>query len=187
MRRLGDLEMDGADRRLADGSQPDYKAAIARYEDYLKNFPNDPGNDRVLYQLARAHEQSGALEVALKTLTALVQKHPGTVYADEAQFRRGELLFATRQYAAAEAAYATVLKSGNQTPFHERALYMQGWSLFKLGRLDDALQPFFGVLDAKLGTAQRASPAATANWSTTPSASPASRWPTCRARPASRR
>ena len=151
MRRLGDLEMDGADRRLADGSQPDYKAAIARYEDYLRNFPNDPGNDRVLYQLARAHEQTGALEVALATLTALVQKHPGTVYADEAQFRRGELLFATRQYAAAETAYATVLKSGNQTPFQERALYMQGWSLFKLGRLDDALQPFFGVLDAKLG------------------------------------
>ncbi len=151
MRRLGDLEMDGADRRLADGSEPDYKAAIARYEDYLKNFPNNPGNDRVLYQLARAHEQGGALEVALKTLTQLVQQHPGTVYADEAQFRRGELLFATRQYAAAEAAYANVLKSGNKTPYNERALYMQGWSLFKLGRLDDALQPFFGVLDATLG------------------------------------
>jgi len=152
MRRLGDLEMDGADRRLADGSEPDYKAAIARYEDYLKNFPNKPGNDRVLYQLARAHEQGGSLEVALKTLTQLVQQHPGTAYADEAQFRRGELLFATRQYAAAETAYATVLKSGNKTPYNERALYMQGWSLFKLGRLDDALQPFFGVLDAKLGT-----------------------------------
>ncbi|MFY9512175.1 MAG: tetratricopeptide repeat protein, partial [Rubrivivax sp.] len=177
MRRLGDLEMDGADRRLADGAEPDYKAAIARYEDYLRNFPNSPGNDRVLYQLARAHEQGGALEVALKTLTQLVQQHPGTAYADEAQFRRGELLFATRQYAAAEAAYATVLNSaprpalpaaprgetgkvaephlpisGQATPYQERALYMQGWSLFKLGRLDDALQPFFGVLDAKLGT-----------------------------------
>ena len=151
LRRLGDLEMDGADQRLADGATPDYKAAIARYQDYLKQYPEDPGNDRVLYQLARAQEQGGSLELALQTLTQLVQKYPATPYADEAQFRRGELLFATRQYAAAEAAYATVLKSGHQTPYNERALYMQGWSLFKLGRLDDALRPFFGVLDAKLG------------------------------------
>jgi tetratricopeptide (TPR) repeat protein len=152
MRRIGDLEMDGADKRLADGATPDYKVAIERYEEFLKTYPNDPGNDRVLYQLSRAHEQSGALEVALKTLDQLVQKYPDTVYADEAQFRRGELLFATRQYAAAESAYGTVLKSGNTTPFNERALYMQGWSLFKLGRLEEALRPFFGVLDAKLGS-----------------------------------
>ena len=33
---------------------PDYKAAIARYQDFLKTYPNDPDNDRVLYQLARA-------------------------------------------------------------------------------------------------------------------------------------
>ncbi len=26
---------------------------------------------------------------------------------------------------------------------------MQGWSLFKQGRLEDALQSFFGVLDRK--------------------------------------
>ena len=27
---------------------------------------------------------------------------------------------------------------------------MQGWSLYKQGRLDDALQSFFGVLDLKV-------------------------------------
>jgi tetratricopeptide (TPR) repeat protein len=31
---------------------------------------------------------------------------------------------------------------------------MQGWSRFKQGRLDDALQPFFAVLDARLGSEQ---------------------------------
>ncbi|HEX3140026.1 MAG TPA: hypothetical protein VHQ87_08225, partial [Rhizobacter sp.] len=39
MRRLGDLEMDTADNKLASGEgsgTPDYKAAIARYEEYLK-------------------------------------------------------------------------------------------------------------------------------------------------------
>ena len=44
MRRLGDLEMDNADRRAAEstsaaGDVPDYKAAIARYQDFLKAYP----------------------------------------------------------------------------------------------------------------------------------------------------
>jgi cellulose synthase operon protein C len=154
MRRLGDLEMDSADQRIADGQAKgelaDYQAAIKRYQDYLKSHPNDPGNGRVLYQLARAHEQGGALEVALKTLDRLVREFPNSPYHDEAQFRRGELLFAVRDYAKSEQAYAAVLAS-NDAAYHERALYMQGWAIFKQGRLEDSLHPFFRLLDAKLG------------------------------------
>ena len=153
MRRLGDLEMDSADSSSASGQAangPDYKAAIARYQDFLKTYPKDPGNDRVLYQLARAYEQGGELETALKTLDRLVQEYPKTAYRDEAHFRRGELLFTTRDYVKSEQAYATVLKGGTSNAYHERALYMQGWSLFKQGRLEDALHPFFGVLDLKV-------------------------------------
>lgn len=156
MRRLGDLAMDAADNRFANSASgtgaadPDYKAAIARYEDYLKAYPKDPDNDRVYYQLARAQEQGGQLEVALKTLDQLVKDYPKTRYLDEAQFRRGELLFTARQYPAAEKAYGVVLATeGSQ--FRERALYMHGWSIFKQGRLEEALGSFFGVLDAKLG------------------------------------
>jgi len=150
MRRIGDLEMDSADTRSASAeanADPDYRAAISRYEDYLKAFPKDPGNDRVLYQLARAHEQGGQLEAALATLDRLVREFPATTHADEAHFRRGELLFTTRDYVKSEQAYATVLKGDQAGPYHERALYMHGWSLFKQGRLDDALHSFFGVLD----------------------------------------
>ncbi|MBC7993846.1 MAG: tetratricopeptide repeat protein [Rhizobacter sp.] len=153
MRRLGDLEMDTADNKLASGdgpANPDYKAAIARYEDYLKAFPNDPGNDRVYYQIARAHEQGGDLETALKTLDGLVAKYPQTPYLAEAQFRRGELLFTTQDYAKAEQAYAIVLKGDAKGAYHDRALYMHGWSLFKQAKVEEALGSFFGVLDAKV-------------------------------------
>jgi tetratricopeptide (TPR) repeat protein len=154
MRRLGDLAMDRADRRSAESEADagrDYAEAIARYQDFLQAYPKDPRTDRVLYQLARAQEQGGRLEDALATLTKLVAAHPDTEHADEAHFRRGELLFATRDYKAAEGAYATVLAGGRDTPLRERALYMQGWSLFKLGRIEEALHPFFAVLDLKLG------------------------------------
>ncbi len=153
MRRLGDLEMDTADNKLASGdgnSNPDYKAAIARYQDYLKAYPNDPANDRVHYQIARAYEQGGELENALKTLDTLVAQYPKTQFLEEAQFRRGEMLFSLREYNKAEKAYANVLAGNRQGNFHERALYMHGWSLFKQGQLEEALKSFFGVLDLKV-------------------------------------
>ncbi|MBL8323910.1 MAG: tetratricopeptide repeat protein [Rubrivivax sp.] len=152
MRRLADLEMDLADRKSADGGAvPDYKGAVAQYEKVLREHPNAPGNDRVLYQLARAQEQGGDLEAALKTLTRVTKDYPDTIHRDEVHFRRGELLFATRDYVGAGEAYATVLRSSATTPFTERALYMRGWSLFKQAKLDEALEPFFKVLDLKLG------------------------------------
>ena len=132
MRRLGDLEMDAADNRMLSGAAavPDYKLAIARYEEFLKEHPKDLGNDRVLYQLSRAQEQGGELEAAIKTLDRLVAEYPKTQHYDEAQFRRGEILFATRDYAKAEVAFNAVMKGDSGNPFRERALYMHGWSLF---------------------------------------------------------
>ncbi|MGZ5802279.1 MAG: tetratricopeptide repeat protein, partial [Burkholderiaceae bacterium] len=138
MRRIGDLEMDNADIRnespqtSAQSTQdPDYTAAIAAYQTYLKTYPADPANDHVLYQLARAQEQGGDLDAALKTLDRLVKDYPATVHKEEAQFRRGEMLFAARDYVAAEKAYAIVLQAGTVSRYHDRALYMQGWSQFK--------------------------------------------------------
>ena len=154
LRRLGDLEMDAVDSRMATGeaagTAADYQAAIKQYQAFLKAYPNDPGNDRVHYQLARAYELGGDLETALKTLDQLVQQYPRTAYRDEAQFRRGELLFALRDYPRAQEAYAVTMQGARGSPFHERSLYMHGWSLFKQGRLEESLQSFFRVLDLKL-------------------------------------
>lgn len=152
LRRLGDLEMDRIDNRIAGGTADaaDYRAAIARYQDYLKTYPNDPGNDRVIYQLARAYELSGQLETALKTLDRLVEVYPQSRYRDEAQFRRGEMLFTLRQYSKAEQAFATTMRAGRDTPYYERSLYMHGWTLFKQAKLEEALSSFFALFDIKL-------------------------------------
>ena len=60
------------------------------------------------------------------------------------------MLFSLRDYPKAEQAYSTVLRGEADNPFQGRALYMQGWALFKQGRLEDGLRSFFGVLDLKL-------------------------------------
>src|SRR6202007_3325442 len=95
-------------------------------------------------------EEGGDLEGALKTLDELVQKYPNTRYRDEAQFRRGEALFTMREYPQAEVAYDKVLHGDSTSPYYERSLYMRGWSIYKEGRWEEALEPFFGVLDRKL-------------------------------------
>lgn len=169
MRRLGDLQMEGAEEhQLAVADEPvsapdikpvaprsasdtaDYHNAIKWYQDLLRAYPNYPANDRVLYQMAKAYEQGGDLQQSLRTLDRLVAAYPKTVYRDEAQFRRGELLFTLRTYEASQQAYESIVRQGEKSPFYERALYMRGWSLFKQLRYDAALQSFFSVLDRKL-------------------------------------
>jgi TolA-binding protein len=151
MRRLGDLEIERARDGAAEGAGGrEYRDAIKTYEDLLRAYPAHPGNDRVLYQMSHAYDQTGDLGRSLATLDRLVSQYPGSAYRDEAEFRRGELLFTLRRYPEAEQAYGALIQKGEASTFYERALFMHGWSLFKQARLEEALPSFAAVLDRKL-------------------------------------
>ncbi len=70
---------------------------------------------------------------------------------DEVQFRRGEMLFLRKRYNDAELAYNAVIDYGEASKFYEQSLYKLGWSRFKLAWHEDALEPFFELLDRKIG------------------------------------
>lgn len=153
LRRLGDLALDAgeAERMDAEISQIDAGAAeaIRLYTQRLESHPDAPGNDRVLYQLARAYETTGQPERALAALDQFVSRCPDSARIPEVQFRRGELLFSAREYRAAEAAYAEVTRRG-PGEFYQQGLYKQGWSLFKQGANDESLPVFARLLDLRL-------------------------------------
>jgi tetratricopeptide (TPR) repeat protein len=160
MRRLADLEMlDQEELPQADTTrppaavtgEPDFSKAVSLYENLLRTYPDGKDNDRILYQLSRAYEQVGEIEKSLNTLTQLVTEHPDTKYYDEAQFRRGELLFAFTDYRDAEEAYGKALRLGTQSPFFERATYKMGWAVYKQERYLDSIPHFMALLDQKLG------------------------------------
>jgi len=157
LRRLADLflaaaeEADAADDPAA--GQASYRRAIALYRQYLGEFPEAEGSDRVLYSLSRAEEAAGDADASLRVLDQLVASHPGSSLLAEAQFRRGERLFLLRDYPAAEQAYAAVVAAGEEGAFFEQALYKQGWALFKQGSLEECLEPFLGVLQRRLAHA----------------------------------
>ncbi len=155
LRRLGDLHLESAESarieaELANNEALHANEAITLYTALLKAYPNFERNDSVLYQLARAYETSLQPVPALATLDRLVQAYPASRLVDEAQFRRGELLFSAKQYPAAQLAYEAVIHAGTNSQFFVQSEYKHGWALFKQGENEQSLASFGAVLDALL-------------------------------------
>lgn len=128
----------------------DYQVPVGIYQDILSQYPKADNNDRVLYQLGRVYEEMGEPDKALQMLSQLVSESPHSMYYDEVQFRRGELLFTARKYAESQQAYEAVLALGEKTAFFEKAQYKRGWTLFKQDQYDQALDGFFALLDRRI-------------------------------------
>jgi tetratricopeptide (TPR) repeat protein len=155
MRRLGDLKLEAGElnrieQELSQGSPLDTRDAIVLYTRLLAIYPNYERNDAVLYQLARAYEADQQVDKALATLEQMVARYPSSRYVDEAQFRRGEILFIQRQWPQAESAYAAVIAFGPRSEFYEQGLYKHGWARFKHGDTEGGLDSFATLLDRKL-------------------------------------
>jgi len=121
--------------------------AIRIYKKLLRKYPDYEHNDEVMYQLARAYGIRGEENKSLATLDAIVKRFPYTHLITEVQFRRGEILFVHKQYAAAEHAYGAVVRAGRGSDFYEQALYKHGWSLFKQSKYIPALGSFLKLVD----------------------------------------
>lgn len=154
MRRIADLRLLIAEEALAAGEIVDrraaFHAAVNDYHALLAAYPAYPAADEVHYQIARAYDSAGEDGRSLEALTALTRDYPRSARYLEAQFRRGELLFARRDYAAAERAYGEVTAAGGASPFYEQALYKRGWSRYGQGNLQAALADFTTVLERSL-------------------------------------
>ncbi|MDP3857416.1 MAG: tetratricopeptide repeat protein [Stagnimonas sp.] len=152
MRRMADLQVQVDDSSGSGGEDSDKLLAdsIQLYQQLLAERPDDPDNDRVLYQLARAYQNAGKPEPALEALSTLTARYPGSTLNGDAHFRRAELLFRLQRYAESEGEYHYVMGLAGQTPFFEPAQYKYGWSLFKQSKFDEALPVFFAILDREL-------------------------------------
>jgi cellulose synthase operon protein C len=155
LRRLGDLNLESSEserieRELATNEGLRATEAIHLYTALLKAYPKYERNDSVLYQLARAYELNAQPDRALASLDQLVAQYPNSHFIDEAQFRRGELLFSDKAYPKAQAAYEAVIRVGSTSAFYNQSLYKHGWSLFKQGENERSLDSFAGVLDSVL-------------------------------------
>lgn len=126
------------------------KEAIELYKGLLKKYPLFERNDQVLYQLSRAYEETGQVDIAMKTLEQLIASYPQSRHIDEAQFRRAEYFFTRKKYLDAEEAYQSVINGGEGSEYYELALYKQGWAYFKQELYEEALKDYIKMLDYKV-------------------------------------
>ncbi len=153
LKRLAELEILTADDTNSSADKSRIKAAkrqaadaIRLYDTYLATYPDDPGNDHVLYQQAKAYELQGEINKTLATLQRLSKNYPNSRYFDEANFRRGEILFSRKHYAEAEHAFYKI-SIHSDSPYRKKALYKYAWSLFKQSHYKQALDAFFKLLN----------------------------------------
>lgn len=150
-RRIADVYMMEGDFKQVQGvAAPKdgyYGAAIESYKSVLAKYPNDPKNDEVLYQLAKAYELEQQDELALQTLQHFIDQYTASPRLSEVYFRKGDIHFKHKDYDLAESAYASVVNLGVESAFTNNAIYLLGWSRYKLSDYEGGLQAFNQVLD----------------------------------------
>ena len=124
-----------------------YENAITLYESFLQSGVEGSKRAETYYLLAKVYDLMGEIERSLEMLNRLVLEHPESTYYQEAQFRRGEILFSDGDFHPAADAYNQILSRRNNQRFYQQAIYKYGWSLFKLSEYHQAGDTFFELLD----------------------------------------
>lgn len=158
-RRIADLKVRIADENGNTGnrSQQETAEAIAVYHRLLAMRPHAAGNDEILYQLARAEQNSGDTGAALRALGELTRDYPQSRLLMAAHYTRGEILFAEHEFRAAENEYAAAATSSGALLLPAR--YKLGWSLYKQGEYERSITAFLQLLDEVLPNPVSADPA----------------------------
>ncbi|MCP4471014.1 MAG: tetratricopeptide repeat protein [Gammaproteobacteria bacterium] len=124
--------------------------AIEIYKNLLKKYPLYERNDQVVYQLSRAYEDSGQIDIAMDTIKQLIEDYPDSRHIDESRFRLAEYYFTRRKFLDAEENYMAIVSDGESSEFYELSLYKLGWSYFKQELYEEALTAFINLLDYKI-------------------------------------
>lgn len=123
------------------------QALISRYHQLLEQYPDDPNNELLRYQLARSYDLLAQPEASLGQLSLLLTDYPNSDFAAEAWFRKADIHYSRGEYELAVAAYLQVL-AAKEPSLQLHASYMAGWSYFKLQQFNLADQQFLQLLDA---------------------------------------
>lgn len=144
-------QAQGADVKISEYEQRyldiGYENAIKLYENFLASGVEGAKRAETYYLLAKVYDLMGEIERSLEMLNKLVLEHPESAYYQEAQFRRGEILFSDGDFRTAADAYHQILARRNNDRFYEQALYKYGWSHFKLTNYQQSVTIFFQLLD----------------------------------------
>lgn len=126
-----------------------FPAAEETLQTILKEAPEYPRTDRVLYELAWGAKSRGDEESAQTRFQQLAEKFPETDLGAEALYHLGERNYANKSYGEAATLYTKAFQPHASADVREKSLYKLAWSLFQqhqyaeaLGRFENLLQEF---------------------------------------------
>ncbi len=164
--RMGELEWEGArDQFLArfqswealppeqraeqEPPTPNYERARARFLRVLKNYKSFSHYDLALYVDGFLANEEAKFEQALSRFDDLIEWFPNSRFISDAHMARAEYEFTKEapNYETAYREYEEVLKN-KTSELHDLALFKSAWTLWRLGRTDEAAKRFLVVFRA---------------------------------------
>ncbi len=135
----------------------DYSKPIALYRRILENYPDYERIDGVYYMLGYCFSEVNAQQydpaTGREALSVLLERFPGSEFANDANLRLGEYYFENNDIAQAISHYQRIVDNGEEARYYDKGLYKLAWSHFKLADLEHideykkALELFTTLLD----------------------------------------
>ena len=137
---------EGERKKLQASSEKYREDAIGVYKEIVRNFPNYPRLDSVLFALAYNYQQKGELEGAKRIYVELVKRYPRSIHVADTLTNIGEIYFDAGDVDQAQKAYQKVVTNYKEAETYGYALYKLGWCFYNQGDFKQALAQFLMVL-----------------------------------------
>jgi tetratricopeptide (TPR) repeat protein len=131
----------------------DYSQSLEYYRKILREFPNYPRIDEVIFYLGKGAmkegkaKQSRALQKeGVDFLNRLVKNYPKSRFLAEAHLAMAEYYFETNSLAFARFNYDVIIEKYQKSAMYNYALYKLGWVHFNLADFDKAVETFQSVV-----------------------------------------
>lgn len=128
-------------------AQKDRDQAIKIYRAIVKNFPNYPRLDEVLFALGFNYMRKGETDGAKKIFAALIRRYPKSRKMPDTLLNLGEIYFENGEVESARKFYGKVAKVYRDSSVYGYAVYKLGWCYFNMGDYTNALRQFLAVID----------------------------------------
>ena len=126
----------------------DHSRSRLLYNEILSLYPNRPGNEEILYQLAHGYLDDGNWESSVAILERLTKDYPEGQFTQEAYFRLAEYYYGLGQVSKSVSYYHQVLRKDDYN-FYDKALYKLGWALFQGKDYEGAADKFISLLERR--------------------------------------
>jgi len=126
----------------------DYHRPLQLYQALIERFPQSSLVDDAAYNIAFLTDELGNKAKAVELYSAFTQKFPDSRYVPDCLMRMADYYFNPPQNEITKAIdlYKRVL-AYKDTPRYDEALYMLGWSYYRLSQYPEAISYFTALAD----------------------------------------